>query len=390
MAVAKPKCLLLLQSNFKLRQDSMRLNKLSLVNFKSYLKADIEFSDRINCLTGDNGVGKTNLLDAIYYLSFCRSYFSLPDSALIRHNEDFLILQGWYSRLEDAEEIFCGIKRHHKKKFSRNGNDYKKLADHIGLLPLVMLSPGDSELVTGGSEERRKFVDSIISQYDRVYLENLIDYNRLLAQRNALLKDFAAKSHFDRTSLEIYDERMTIIGNQIFETRKEFLSQFIPLFQHLYAYISGQNEDARLVYESQLTQDSFSSLLRQHESKDRMLQYSTCGIHKDDLLFELNGYPLKKTGSQGQQKTFIIALRLAQFDFIKAAKGLKPLLMFDDLFDKLDGKRVEKILSLVAEDHFGQIFITDTNLQRLESILKNLISNQFVYSIEPEKVSKLK
>jgi DNA replication and repair protein RecF len=350
----------------------MNLQDLSLINFKNYGEVDLQFSPKINCFIGQNGVGKTNLLDAIYYLSMCKSYLNPIDSQNIKYEEDFFVIQGNYIYKDSKESIYCGIKRNKKKQFKRNKKEYQKLADHIGLLPIVMISPMDNNLILDGSDERRKFIDGVISQYDKEYLDNLIKYNRALAQRNKLLKDFYQLRNFDEDTLDIWDEQLAVFGEKIHTVRVKFVEELIPIFQEYYTRISGNNEQVQLVYDSQLFEGEYRELLKNAQGKDRIVQHTTVGIHKDDLILTLQKYPIKKAGSQGQQKTYLVSLKLAQFDFIKQISGIKPILLLDDIFDKFDRQRVRQILELVAENHFGQIFITDTNQDRLETILEEV------------------
>lgn len=359
----------------------MHLKKLSLVNFKNYASFELEFCSRINCITGDNGVGKTNLLDAVYYLSLCKSYFNSVDTQNIRHDEDLFVIQGEYERLEETENIYCGVKKNTRKQFKRNKKEYSKLSDHIGLIPIVMISPYDGELISGGSEERRRFMNGVISQYDKSYLEDLIAYNRALTQRNAVLKDFSKKGRFDREMVELWDEQLIPPGERIYKARVDFIEKLMPIFQKNYEFVSLGREKTGLVYESHLHQDSFREILNNSVEKDRILQYTSHGIHKDDLVLNLGDYLIRRSGSQGQQKTYLIALKLAQFDFMRNINGFKPILLFDDLFDKLDRSRVKQLLALVAENHFGQIFITDTNRERLESVLSEVPIEYRFFSI---------
>ncbi len=350
----------------------MHLEKISLLNYKNILDLELNFSPKINCFIGNNGMGKTNLLDAVYYLSFCKSYFSSSDQLNINHDEQFMVLEGTYHRKELNELVYCGVKRGQKKNFKRNKKEYKRLSEHIGLIPIVMVSPADVSLITDGSEERRKYMDSVISQYDRKYLEDLIRYNRVLQQRNKLLKDFASGNKFDEDTLSIWDEQMIALGTSIYEKRKDFLSKLMPVFQEYYQVISQGNEVVNLEYKSLLHENSLRDLLLNARWKDQVMQYTTVGIHKDDLELTLGGYPIKKMGSQGQKKTYLIALKLAQFDFIKQIAGFNPILLLDDIFDKLDSQRVEQIVKLVSEDRFGQIFISDTNRDHLNEILSGM------------------
>lgn len=360
----------------------MYLKKLSLINFKNYSELELNFSSKINCFIGRNGVGKTNLLDAVYYLSMCKSYLNPIDIQNIKYEEDFFVIQGEYERNEKDEDIYCGLKRTKKKQFKRNKKEYEKLSDHIGLLPIVMISPLDNNLILDGSEERRRFMDSVISQYDKDYLENLIRYNRALAQRNKLLKDFYLTRSFDPETIDIWDEQLIILGEKIHLTRVKFVEELIPIFQDYYNRISENREKVELVYESQLFEGEYRELLKAAIDKDRVVQYTSVGVHKDDLILSLNGFPMKRAGSQGQQKTYLVSLKLAQFDFMKKINGFNPILLLDDVFDKFDTQRVRKMIELVAEHHFGQIFITDTNQDRLEPILREIDIPHSLFEIE--------
>jgi DNA replication and repair protein RecF len=346
----------------------MHLKKLSILNFKNYPEAGLVFSPRINCFTGNNGEGKTNILDAIHYLSFCKSFFNPIDSQNITHEEPFFLIQGSYDLNGEEEEIYCGQKRNQKKLFKRNKKEYQRLADHIGLFPLVMISPADSELITEGSESRRKFIDSVIAQFDHNYLEHLISYNKILSHRNALLKQFGDSGKFDRDSLSIWDDQLIAFAIKVHEKRKTFINSFIPIFQKYYELISGGKEIVSLTYTSHLNENVFAETLEKALNRDRAMEYTTVGIHKDDLEFTINGYPLKKYASQGQQKSFLIALKLAQFDFIKEMRKITPILLLDDIYDKLDDLRVKQLMELVSSDNFGQLFITDTHPARLAEL----------------------
>lgn len=349
----------------------MYLKQLSLVNFKNYSEFEGKFSQKINCFVGNNGVGKTNLLDAIHYLSFCKSFFNSVDSQNIKHEEGFFVLQGSFDRSGEVSEIYCGLKRNHKKIFKKNKKEYERLSEHLGQFPLVMISPNDSELINGSSEFRRKFIDSIISQYDKVYLDNLIAYNHVLRQRNALLKQFFESKVFDSETLDILDEQLSLHGKSILEKRLNFLQAFIPLFNHYYQYISDSREEVSLHYENSLHEKDFKTALITSLTRDRALHYTTVGPHKDDLDFRINDFPLKRFASQGQQKSYLLALKLAQFEFIKEQKNTKPLLLLDDVYDKLDELRFTKLLEMVSSDKFGQVFITDTHPERIEKLLSD-------------------
>lgn len=348
----------------------MHLKHLSLINFKNYPEAELSFSPRFNCFTGNNGEGKTNLLDAIHYLSFCKSFFNSVDSRNISHNEPFFMIKGTFDLENNEEEIYCGLKRNQKKQFKRNKKEYSRLADHIGLFPLVMISPADSELISEGSEQRRKFIDSVISQYDKSYLEDLISYNKILSQRNALLKRFADSRSFDEASLEIWDIQLIDLAQTIHKKREEFIKSFIPIFQKYYELISGGKENVGLHYQSHLNEGDFVEVLKKALKKDLALQYSTVGIHKDDLEFLLNSHSIKMYGSQGQQKSYLIALRLAQFSYIQKIKNLTPILLLDDIYDKLDETRVSQLMEIVSGPEFGQVFITDTHSERIPKLFK--------------------
>jgi DNA replication and repair protein RecF len=350
----------------------MYLQQLSVINFKNYAEAGLTFSEGVNVFTGNNGAGKTNLLDAIHYLSLCKSYFNPIDSQQIKHNTDFFIITGSFSKNNNAENIACSVKRNQKKQFKRNKKDYQRLADHIGLFPLVMVSPYDISIIIEGSEERRKFIDNVISQTDNQYLDELITYNRVLTNRNALLKQIADTGRYDPSLLEVLDEQLTASGGLIFKKRKAFMQSFTEIFNKHYQFISDNAEQVELVYESQLLQDDFAALLKKNIERDRALERTTTGIHKDDLHFTIHGMPMKKFGSQGQQKSFLIALKLAQYSFLDQQKGFKPLLLLDDIFDKLDDNRVTKLMQMISDHNFGQVFITDTNVYRVEKIFKEI------------------
>lgn len=349
----------------------MHLQKLSLVNYKNISSELFDFDPKINCFVGNNGVGKTNVLDAIYYLSYTKSYFNAVASQNIRHGEEFFIVEGDYLIDEErVEKIVCSLKKGTKKVVKRNGKAYDKFSDHIGNFPLVIISPSDRDLIVEGSDTRRKFMDGVISQQDKSYLQNLVNYNKVLTQRNALLKYFAANRTFDALNLSVYNEQLTKLSNYIYDKRVWFLTEFAPIFNACYQEISNSKEEVKLLYKTQLHEKPLLELFDENLAKDRMLQYTSVGIHKDDLQFELNGFPIKKFGSQGQQKSYLIALKLAQFDFMKKLTGKKPILLFDDIFDKLDENRVSQVINLVNKDHFGQIFITDTHGDRTETVVK--------------------
>lgn len=348
----------------------MRITHLSLINFRNYHEISIDFSGGINCLLGHNGAGKTNLLDAIHYLSFCKSYFNSFDNQNILHEEEMFVIQGLFEKDGNKEEIYCAQKRNERKQFKRNKKDYAKLSEHIGLLPVVMITPLDAELLYDGSDIRRKFVDSIISQVDNNYLHALIEYNKALMNRNAMLKQFSESRTWDDTLLATYNNILVSRGKEIFKKRQEFTEEFSPLFLKAYNEISGEKENAHIEYSSNLTEGDFAELLANSLPKDRALTYTTMGIHKDDWIFCMEGKSLKKFASQGQQKSFIIALKVAQYRYLKKQYKSSPILLLDDIFDKLDDTRVNCLIDMVCGNEFEQVFITDTNLQRMKKLLE--------------------
>lgn len=364
----------------------MWLKNISLLNFKNYADAALQFSETVNVFTGNNGSGKTNMLDAIHYLCLCKSYFNPIDAQQIKTGEELFMIQGDFNRKNKSEKITCGVKRNQKKQFKRNKKEYDKLADHIGLFPVVMVSPYDINLIIDGSEERRKFMDNVISQTDALYLDTLITYNRVLLNRNTLLKQIAISKKYDPTLLEILDEQLVHAGNKIFAVRQNFMNAFVPLFNQYYQYLTQGSEQVALHYQSQLNAANFDELLKKTIEKDRLLERTTTGIHKDELLFTLSDLPLKKFGSQGQQKSFLIALKLAQYAFLAQNKGFKPLLLLDDIFDKLDDKRVQKLMQMVSQQDFGQIFITDTGKERVKLIFKKIAVEVTLFEVEKGQI----
>jgi DNA replication and repair protein RecF len=367
----------------------MHCHHLSIINFKNYREARLDFSPKFNCFTGNNGSGKTNLLDALHYLSLCKSFTNIIDTQNILFNNDFFILQGRYQLNGQEDEVYCGVKRNHRKAFKRNKKEYDRLSDHIGLLPLVLLSPGDTQLILGGSDERRRFLDGVISQYNKEYLYRLINYNKALMQRNTLLKQFAEKRRFDLAALEIWDEQLAGNGMYVYEERQRFFGDFIGVFRQHYQFLSGGNEQVDIEYLSHMNETpDLMQLLTDHHQKDRQAQYTTVGIHKDDLNFLIHQMPAKKFGSQGQQKSLIIALKLAQYSFTKAIKGYNPILLFDDVFDKLDEQRVQQLMQMVSNQDFGQVFVTDTHTERIESLFRNIPSECRVFVVEEGNITK--
>ncbi len=364
----------------------MWLKRISILNYKNLEQVELSFSKKMNCIIGKNGMGKTNLLDSVYYLSFCKSSTNPVDSQNVLHDRDFFVLQGFYETDDgEPEEVYCGLKRRQKKQFKRNKKEYSRLADHIGLIPLVIVSPSDSDLISGGSEGRRRFLDVVISQFDREYLDALMRYNKALAQRNTLLK---AEVEPEDALLSVWEEMMASAGQVVYRKRKEFIDEFIPVFQSYYAYISQEGEQVSLAYESHAERGDLLHLIREVRQRDRILGYSTRGIHKDDLVMSLGDFPIKREGSQGQNKTYLIALKLAQFEFLKrTGSRTTPIVLLDDIFDKLDASRVEQIVKLVAGDNFGQIFVTDTNRDHLDKILQKIEGDYKLFEVENGEVS---
>ena len=360
----------------------MRLNDLTIFNYKNIAEAELHFSPKLNCFIGGNGQGKTNVLDAIHFLSFCRSYSSSIDMLSVRHNQEFMSLQGLYEHEDGTtEDIHCGLKVGQKKVVRRGKKAYRRISEHIGLIPLVMVSPADQILVAGGSEERRRFIDMVICQYDPAYTESLIRYNKALQQRNALLK--LEEPGPDPEVLGLWEEEMARHGQVIFEARQRYVEEFMPIFQRIYARISRERESVGLQYVSHAQRGPLLDIIRRDRQKDLVMGYSLHGVHKDELEMTLGGFPIKREGSQGQNKTYLIALKLAQFDFLRrTGSQTTPILLLDDLFDKLDAERVEQIVHLVAGDSFGQIFITDTNRDHLDQILTRMDSDYRLFHVQ--------
>ena len=359
----------------------MFLKKISLFNYKNFSEANFEFDSKINCFVGKNGVGKTNVLDAIYHLANGKSYFNPLAVQNIKHNQEFFVVDGEFEKNKRTEQIVSSFKKGQKKILKRNGKAYDKFSDHIGFIPLVIISPADNDLIIEGSETRRKFIDTVISQLDANYLQKLIQYQKIIIQRNALLKYFALNHVFENDTLSIYNEQLNVLGQLLFEKRKQFIADFLPIFNKYHKEISNSQEEVQLVYESHLYEADTITLLEKNLTKDRALHYTSVGIHKDDLSFQIDNYPIKKFGSQGQQKSFLIALKLAQFEFVKKQSGEKPILLFDDIFDKLDEFRVAKIVAMVNEEEFGQLFISDTHPQRTEEIVKSTHQSYKIFNL---------
>lgn len=347
----------------------MILKKLNILNYRNISEASLCFCDKINCLVGNNGEGKTNTLDAIHFLSFTKGIASSTDSLNVKHGEDSVMLQGIYDLNGTEEEITCGFRLHQKKHIKRNKKEYKRLSEHIGLLPLVVVSPHDGELILGGSEERRRFMDLVISQYDSEYINLLQAYNKALQQRNAILK--AAEEHGINTDIiSAYEEMMAMYGERIYAKRQAFIEEFVPVFQHFHNEITGGNETVGLTYVSHCQRGALLDVIQRDRQKDIIMGYSLHGIHKDELEMLLDGFPVKREGSQGQNKSYLIAMKLAQFNFLsRTGSKTTPILLLDDIFDKLDSLRVQNIINLVNGPLFGQIFITDTNSENIDRII---------------------
>ncbi|MCB9082072.1 MAG: DNA replication and repair protein RecF [Lewinellaceae bacterium] len=365
----------------------MHLERLILTNFKNYTSQTLQFSATLNCLVGLNGMGKTNLLDAIYYLCMTKSHFGLPDSAVVRHEDDFFRLESYFQRDGKQEKVVAKVQPRKEKTFERNNIPYDRLSEHIGLLPVVFIAPDDTQLISEGSEFRRRFLDNTLSQLDARYLSELLVYNRILQQRNALLKQMGEQRNPDRQLLAIYDEQLAAPASYLFEQRQQLLAKFQAIFLNTHQYITGRAEEVALNYQSGLAQAPLKELLAQAREKDLALQRTTQGIHRDDLEFTLEGHSLKRFGSQGQRKSFILALKLAQFEILRQNKGSQPLLLLDDLFDKLDQQRVTKLLRLLTAGQYGQLFLTDTHPERVEHLARELQVDYRMFTVSGGLVS---
>ncbi len=346
----------------------MYLKEIQLINFKNYEDSRYAFIPGLNAISGKNGIGKTNLLDAVHYLSMCKSYYSATEQQNIRHGSEFFALHGRFDTDGVEVKVSCVQQRNQRKIFKINQKEYERLADHIGCFPSVMISPYDQDYIQGGSESRRRYFDSVISQYDRAYLDWLMQYNKILLQRNTLLKQSYERSSLNASDFEVWDDRLVFFGEQIHAARHRFLDEFVPVFLQYFRNVADEGELAGIRYESTLDDRPLAAQLQDSLSRDYYSGHTSAGIHKDDFLFLTNDYPVKKFSSQGQQKTFLIALKLAQFEYIKNVKKQKPLLLLDDVFDKLDVRRVQCLTHLVSQDQFGQVFLTDTHPERLSEV----------------------
>lgn len=360
----------------------MNLQSIKIRNYKNISEAEIKLPTKINCLIGENGSGKTNFLDAIYFLAYTRSYFNHIDTQNIKHRENYFFIEGKFSKKEATNTVNATFSSEKGKAIKLEGKKHKKLSNHFGLFPVVMITPYDIDLIMDGSELRRNFVDSIISQYDREYLNFLINYKKVLLQRNTVLKKFAENRIFDKESLEIWDYKLSQLAPEIYKKRQNFITEFIEIFNEYYEKISGTIEDVNIEYKSDLKETNIDTILKNNLQKDLALQRTSAGIHKDDLVFRIDNFQLKKTASQGQQKTFVTALKFAQSNFIKAHTGFRPILLLDDIFDKLDTNRVKNVVNLVSDEHFGQIFITHTDKDKLEQILKPVQVNYSIIDVD--------
>ena len=360
---------------------SVFLTKISIINYKNIPEKEYELDPKINCFVGNNGVGKTNILDAIYHLSMGKSYFNVKNDQLIKNGNDYMLIDGVFKLNDKNEGIVCSLKIGEKKVLKRNGKAYKKFSNHIGLIPVVIISPYDNDLINDGSSERRKFIDSIISQNDKEYLTNLIAYTRVIQNRNKLLKQYNKSVDFDLDTIRVYDDLIFKLSDPIFKVREKFIKDFTPLVLEKYKQISDDKEKISINYKSDLINNNIKNLIRDSFQKDVILQYTSTGLHKDDFIFNLDDNRIKKFGSQGQQKSFLIALKLAQFDYLKNKTGNSPILIMDDIFDKLDLLRVKRIVEMVNSTNFGQLFLSDTDKERIDKVLSGLNLTSKIFKV---------
>ena len=361
--------------------ENLLVHALELTHFKNHRSSSWQFNPKVNIISGNNGNGKTNVLDALHYLSLTKSYLNTSDGQNITHGESMSLLKAKLERKSSEHVLDLGLKTGQKKKVRLDGKEIDRLADHVGYMPVVMITPMDRDLIIDAAETRRKLMDTTISQNDKQYLNALMAYNRALTQRNTTLKYFASNRTYDAEMIGLYNEQLAHNATIIFEARKGFASELLPLLTHYYQLLSGGKETVGVRYKSALHESSMTDLLTENESKDRVLQYTSNGPHRDDLVFHLGEHPIKRVGSQGQQKSFLIALKLAQFEITKRHLGMPPLLLLDDIFDKLDEGRVANLLSLVHTEEFGQIFITDTHPERMLELSENLKLNHSTFEI---------
>lgn len=360
---------------------SVFLKKISIINYKNILDKEYELDPKINCFVGDNGVGKTNILDAVYHLSMGKSYFNVKNDQLINRGKDYMLVDGVFELNNKNESIVFSLKIGEKKVLKRNGKPYKKFSNHIGLIPVVLISPYDNDLINEGSSERRKFIDSIISQNDKEYLINLIAYTRVIQNRNKLLKQYNRSVDFDLDTIKVYDDQIYKLSEPIFKARDKFIKEFTPLVLEKYKHISDDKEKISIEYKSDLINNNIENLIKDSFQKDVILQYTSVGLHKDDFVFNIDENRIKRFGSQGQQKSFLIALKLAQFDYLKNETGNSPILLMDDVFDKLDLMRVKRIVEIVNSTNFGQLFLSDTDKERIEKVLSSLNLSSKIFEV---------
>ena len=360
---------------------SVFLKKISIINYKNILDKEYELDPKINCFVGDNGVGKTNILDAVYHLSMGKSYFNVKNDQLINRGKDYMLVDGVFELNNKNESIVFSLKIGEKKVLKRNGKPYKKFSNHIGLIPVVLISPYDNDLINEGSSERRKFIDSIISQNDKEYLINLIAYTRVIQNRNKLLKQYNKSVDFDLDTIRVYDDQIYKLSGPIFKARDKFIKEFTPLVLEKYKNISDDKEKISIEYKSDLINNNIENLIKDSFQKDVILQYTSVGLHKDDFIFNIDENRIKRFGSQGQQKSFLIALKLAQFDYLKNKTGNSPILLMDDIFDKLDLMRVKRIVEIVNSTNFGQLFLSDTDKERIEKVLSSLNLSSKIFEV---------
>ena len=360
---------------------SVFLKKISIINYKNILDKEYELDPKINCFVGDNGVGKTNILDAVYHLSMGKSYFNVKNDQLINRGKDYMLVDGVFELNNKNESIVFSLKIGEKKVLKRNGKPYKKFSNHIGLIPVVLISPYDNDLINEGSSERRKFIDSIISQNDKEYLINLIAYTRVIQNRNKLLKQYNRSVDFDLDTIKVYDDQIYKLSEPIFKARDKFIKEFTHLVLEKYKHISDDKEKISIEYKSDLINNNIENLIKDSFQKDVILQYTSVGLHKDDFVFNIDENRIKRFGSQGQQKSFLIALKLAQFDYLKNETGNSPILLMDDVFDKLDLMRVKRIVEIVNSTNFGQLFLSDTDKERIEKVLSSLNLSSKIFEV---------
>ena len=360
---------------------SLFLKKISIINYKNILDKEYELDPKINCFVGNNGVGKTNILDAVYHLSMGKSYFNVKNDQLINRGKDYMLVDGVFELNNKNESIVFSLKIGEKKVLKRNGKPYKKFSNHIGLIPVVLISPYDNDLINEGSSERRKFIDSIISQNDKEYLINLIAYTRVIQNRNKLLKQYNRSVDFDLDTIKVYDDQIYKLSEPIFKARDKFIKEFTPLVLEKYKHISDDKEKISIEYKSDLINNHVENLIKDSFQKDVILQYTSVGLHKDDFVFNIDENRIKRFGSQGQQKSFLIALKLAQFDYLKNETGNSPILLMDDIFDKLDLMRVKRIVEIVNSTNFGQLFLSDTDKERIEKVLSSLNLSSKIFEV---------